>query len=62
MGRWLAHKRVILRGKYMKTEKEILEYLEKLKEYRKYLLANFAGDNEIYVVDAEITSLLWVLQ
>ena len=46
----------------MRTEKEIREYLEKLKEYRKYLLSNFAGDNELNIVDAEITSLLWVLQ
>ena len=46
----------------MRTEKEIREWIENLRGYRKYLISNFAGDNEIDIVDAEIYSLLWVLE
>ena len=52
----------LLRRKDMRTEKEIREWIENLRGYRKYLVSNFAGDNEIDIVDAEIYSLLWVLE
>lgn len=46
----------------MKTIKEISKKIDKLMEYRRWLIANFAGDNEIDVVDAEIAILHWVLE
>ena len=45
----------------MRTEKEIREYLDKLIKYKKRLLKDFTPDHEIDEVDAEINTVLWVL-
>ena len=46
----------------MKTKKEIREYIDRLIEYRKRLLANSEYSViEITSVDTEITALRWVL-
>lgn len=46
----------------MKTEKEIREYLDKLYKYKERLLRDFTPDHEINEVDAEINTILWVLE
>lgn len=46
----------------MKSEREILEYLYKLIQYKERLLNDFTPDNEIDEINAEIRTIRWILE